>query len=693
MNQVLGHASRSPANRQVVPVAMREDRVGALTPTPGSLPLGSELRLAIDTIPGLVWTALPEGHIDFLNRRWLEYTGLTLEQASGWRWEMAVHPEDLSDLSAYWRSVLVAGAPGETEARLRRFDGEYRWFLFRAVPLYDEEGRLVKWYGQTIDIEDRKRAETLLSGEKQLLEMVARGRPLDEVLHTLCRFLEATAPRSRCSILQYDADRKRLHSIAAPSLPRSYTDFVDGIDGLCDGPCGMAAESNQQILAVDIEADVRFRSSGWQKAALALGLRACWSTPIRSSEGGVLGTFAVSFLEPGRPTEYHQSLIDQFTDLASIAIERSRKEEELRRSEAYLAEAQRLSQTGSFSWRPSSGEVAWSDETYRIYETDPSVKPSLEIARERLHPEDLPHFNQVAAQAMSNSADLKFEHRLLMPGGAVKHVQVVARAERDAAGKPIEFVGAVRDVTDLKQRELALNRVRAELAHVSRVATVGALTASIAHEVSQPLADIVTNASVCVRSLARRPPDLQGATDAAARAMRDATRASEVVARLRALFRKKHVACAPLDLNDAIREVLALAASEIQRSKAVVRTSFDDLPIVTGDRTQIQQVVLNLVLNALEAMSDVDERRRELAVETRSGGEGVHVNVRDTGKGFDPQSLERAFEPFFTTKSGGMGMGLSISRSIVESHGGRLWIEPGAEAGATFVFRLPTTAE
>ena len=670
-------------------MATKENGVIELAASPASLPLEKQLRLAIDTIPGLVWTARPDGHIDFLNQRWLEYTGLTLEQATGCGWEVAVHPEDLPDLVAYWRSVLAAGMPGETEARLRRFDGEYCWFLFRGVPLYDEEGHLVKWYVQTTDIEDRKRAEALLTGEKQLLEMVARGRSLHDVLTALCGFLEATAPGSRCSILLYDPERKRLHSIAAPSLPASYTDFVNENGDCYDGPCGVAARSSEQIIAADIESDARWSRSAWRAVALANGLRACWSTPIRSIEGKVLGTFAVSFFEPGRPTEYHQSLIDQFTDLASIAIERSLKEEELCRSEAYLAEAQRLSQTGSFSWHPSSGEIVWSEQTYRIYEIDPSVKPTLELVRELVHPEDRLVFTQVVARAMTDGADLSFEHRLLLPSGAVKHLHVVARSQRDAAGRPIEFVGAVRDVTDLKLREVALNRVRAELAHVARVSTVGALTASIAHEVNQPLSGIVTNASVCVRSLSARPPDLSAATEAAKRTIRDANRAADVVTRLRALFRRKEVAQEPLDLNDAIREVLALATSEIQRSKTILRTSFDDVPRVIGDRTQIQQVILNLALNALEAMHGAAQGRRELVIETRPVGDDVRVDVHDTGKGLELENLERVFDPFFTTKNGGMGMGLSVSRSIIESHRGRLWAEPSTGAGTTFTFTLP----
>jgi PAS domain S-box-containing protein len=651
-------------------------------------PLPDALRLVVDAIPGLVWTARPDGHIDFLNRRWLEYTGLTLAQASGWGWQDAIHPADLGGLLAYWRGLLAAGAPGETEARLRRSDGAYRWFLFRGVPFHDAEGRLVKWYGQTTDIEDRKRAETLLEGEKRLLELVATGRPEHEVLEALCRFVEEATPGSHCSILLRDPATGRLATAAAPSLPEGYTRVAHG----AVGPCALAAARDEQVISADIAADPRWAGGDWREIALAHGLRACWSTPIRALGGAVLGTFAVSFRTAAQPDAHHRCLIDQLTHIASIAIERGREAEKLRRSEAYLAEAQRLSQTGSFSWRIDDDDIVWSEETYRIYELDPSVKPSMALARSRVHPDDRAIFDEAGRRALAGGSDLRFEHRLLLPpDGRVKHLRVVAHAVRDAAGRAGEFVGAVQDVTDLELREAALHRVRAELAHVGRVSTVGALTASIAHEVNQPLAGIVTNASVVLRLLGGREPDAAGAIEAAQRTIRDANRAAEVIARLRALFRKRSVAKERIDLNEAIEEVLALAASEVQRARAVLRAELArELPPVTGDRTQLQQVVLNLVLNALEAMGGVESGPRQLALATAAcEGDAVRVSVSDSGVGIEAQDLERVFGAFYTTKSGGMGMGLAISRSIIESHQGRLFVQPRPGPGATFVFELP----
>jgi C4-dicarboxylate-specific signal transduction histidine kinase len=273
---------------------------------------------------------------------------------------------------------------------------------------------------------------------------------------------------------------------------------------------------------------------------------------------------------------------------------------------------------------------------------------------------------------------------------SVKYIHVVAHATRDQDGQ-LEYIGAVQDVTERRLSEDALSRVRSELAYVARVTTLGALTASIAHEVNQPLAGIITNASTCLRMLAADPPNIDGARETARRAIRDGNRAADVIARLRALFGNKGTATESLDLNEATREVLALSSSELQRGRVIVRAELaDDLSSVSGDRVQLQQVVLNLLLNASEAMSQVEDRPRQIVVRTdRDDGDGVRLTVQDAGVGFDPHNLERLFDAFYTTKSGGMGIGLSISRSIIESHHGRLWAAPNDGPGATFSFSLP----
>ncbi len=253
------------------------------------------------------------------------------------------------------------------------------------------------------------------------------------------------------------------------------------------------------------------------------------------------------------------------------------------------------------------------------------------------------------------------------------------------------YIGAVQDVTGRRRSEDALGKVRSELAHVARVAALGALAASIAHEVNQPLSGIITNASTCLRLLADDPPNIDGARETARRTIRDGNRASDVIARLHALFAKKGAVTESVDLNKATRELIALSSNEIQRERVTVRMDLaDDLPPVAGDSVQLQQVVLNLLMNALEAMRGVDDRPRQLVIRTeRDEGERVRLSVQDVGVGFDPQSVDRLFDAFYTTKGDGMGIGLSVSRSIIESHHGRLWAALNDGPGATFSFSIP----
>jgi C4-dicarboxylate-specific signal transduction histidine kinase len=250
-------------------------------------------------------------------------------------------------------------------------------------------------------------------------------------------------------------------------------------------------------------------------------------------------------------------------------------------------------------------------------------------------------------------------------------------------------------VTERRLSEEALGKVRSELAHVARVTSLGALTASIAHEVSQPLSGIITNAGTCLRMLAADRPNIDGARETARRTIRDGNRASDVITRLRALFAKKDATTESVDLNEATREVIALSLSELQRSRVILRPELaDDLPPVAGDRVQLQQVILNLLRNASDAMSGFDDRPRKLVIRTeRDEGDHVRLTVQDTGVGIEPQAMGRLFEAFYTTKSGGMGIGLSVSRSIIESHQGRLWAAPNDGPGATFSFSIPRRPE
>jgi PAS domain S-box-containing protein len=382
-----------------------------------------------------------------------------------------------------------------------------------------------------------------------------------------------------------------------------------------------------------------------------------------------------------------------FTGYLRDITERKRAEHELRRSEAFLAEAQHLSRIGSFSWRVATDEIAWSEQLYRIFQIDRDAQVTFELIGTRIHPEDLSLFQEHIERSRRDRGDVQLEIRLQMPDGAIKYVDVAAHFRGDHGR--LEYFGAVQDVTERRASEEALSKARSELSHVARVTSLGVLTASIAHEVNQPLSGIVTNASTCLRMLAADPPNVDGARETARRTIRDGNRASEVITRLRALYGKKEPTIESVDLNEATREVIALSLSELQRNRVILRPELaDDLPPVTGDRVQLQQVILNLIRNGSDAMSSVDDRPRQLVIRTeRDEGDRVSLTVQDAGTGFDPQAVDRLFEGFYTTKNDGMGIGLSVSRSIIESHHGRLRATLNNGPGAAFSFSIPRAPE
>jgi PAS domain S-box-containing protein len=383
-----------------------------------------------------------------------------------------------------------------------------------------------------------------------------------------------------------------------------------------------------------------------------------------------------------------------FTGFLRDISKRKQAEQALRRSEAFLAEAQHLSHTGSFSWCVATDEIKWSEQLYRIYEIESGVPVTLELIRTRVHPEDLTLYERMVEDARNGGSDFEWQYRLLMPDHSIKYMHALAQATRDQDGQ-LEYIAAVQDVTARRLAEEARDQARSELTHVARVTSLGTLTASIAHELNQPLSGIVTNASTCLRMLAADPPNVDGARETARRTIRDGNRASEMITRLRALFTKKSATTQSMDLNEATREVIALSLSELQKNRVILRPELaHDLPLVTGDRIQLQQVILNLLRNASDAMSTIDDRPRDLLIRTEpDDNDQVRLSVSDVGIGFEPQAADKLFEAFYTTKNEGMGIGLSVSRSIVERHYGRLWATPNNGPGVTFSFSIPCTPE
>jgi PAS domain S-box-containing protein len=610
-------------------------------------------RLIVDSIPGLVATLTPAGEVEGVNNQVLAYCGRTLDELKQWGSSDTVHPEDLPRVIEVITQSLGSGDPYEIEERIRRFDGVYRWFQVQGLPLRDSNGRIVRWHVLLTDIDARKRAEEALrKSERQfrlLVEtipaLVWRGTPegeLDYLNHRAVEFLGRTAESlsgGRWLELvhpdQRDATVRRwLHSTTTGS---SYEDVY-------------------QIRRVD----------GQYRWIRSLG------EPFREPDG--------------RIAHWYGLVVD--------IEDRKRAEDELRRSEAFLAEGLRISSTGTFSWCLDTDEITLSAELRRIYELDQHAAPTVEELFGRIHPDDIPMLVEKREQIRANQTPYEHDLRLRMPDGRVKYLRTFGHVMRRQDGR-LESLGATQDVTQRRLAEEALDKARSELAHVTRVMSLGALTASIAHEVNQPLSGIITNASTCLRFLDADPPNVDGARETARRTIRDGNRAADVISRLRALFSRKEFVLESVDLNEVTREIIALSLSDLQRNRVVLQSELaDDLPRVTGDRIQLQQVVLNLLRNASDAMNGVDDRPRHLLIRTeRETGDGVRVTVRDAGVGLDPQNMDTLFDAFYTTKIGGMGIGLSVSRSIVERHHGRLWAEANDGPGSTFMFSIPRSPE
>jgi PAS domain S-box-containing protein len=615
--------------------------------------LKEQFKLVVDNIPAVVWSKQQDGSADFLNQYFQDYTGISMREGRGWGWMNAFHPDDR--VTDEWRAVLAAGEPFEKEARLRRADGQYRWFALRAVPLRDERGNVVKWYGTTTEIEDRKQAE-------------ARVRQAEREL----RLAIDTIP-----------------ALVWTTLPDGTLDFIN--QRWAEIGLSLRDLQGSEWTAVIHPAEIAGVMDKWN-AAVASGQPYENVERVRRADGEYRW-----FLSRAAPLRDEAGNIIKWYGTDTDIEDRKRAEAALRESEQRFRD---YAETAS-DWLWESGPdhvftrvsehqgtvgvapTSRIDVTRWDYATDVQSEPE----KWRLH----------RAMLDAHQPFRDFVYSASRRDGSAMYIKTSGKPFFDAKGAFLGYRGVSADVTAAvraDQAEQALREVQAELAHVTRLTTLGELTASIAHEVNQPLAAIVANGDACLRWLNRDVPELDEVRGALEGMINDGNRAADIIRRVRTLAKKTDAQKAAMPINEVIDEVIRLLRREVLSHRALLCLELaSELPPVLADRIQLQQVIINLVMNGMEAMTPVTDRPRELKILSRCEADQVLVAVADSGVGIDPEHADRLFDTFFTTKPSGMGMGLSICRSIIEAHGGKLWASRNVGAGATFQFALPAYRE
>src|SRR6266851_2579270 len=615
-------------------------------------------RQLIESVPCNFWSVNPNGEPTYVNQRLLDYFGIRFEDQK--RDMTVLHPDDVAETERALSHAFQTGESFQRVHRLRRADGEYRWHRVRAEPLRDHSGNIIQWYGFSFDIDEGKKAEDRLRRSEAYLAEAQR------LTHT------ATGVYNATEILYFSDEAFHLFGF-------------DPMQGLPSREAVWQRIHPDDVETVNekIEHALHEKRSFQNEFRLKLP-----DGTLKHVEADILPVFSAT---------------GEFVEIIATAVdvtERKRTEDTLRRGQAWLAQAQRLSHTGTWVLDGTTRRfLHWSDESYRIWGFDPlQGLPSRDDMWGRIHPDDRERLWEEVQEALREQRDFFEEFRILLPDGAVKYLEANTHHEFSPLGALLEVVCTNVDVTERKraqdERE-RLGQLEADLAHINRLSMMGELAASLSHEILHPIATARNNARAGMRFLEMNPPNLDETREALACVVRDTDRAKDIVGRIRNQIKKAPPRKERFDLNEAINEVIVMVRSAIARNGVSASAGLmDGLVPVQGDRVQLQQVLVNLILNAVEAMNSVEDGPRELLIRTEQSRMGsILVAVHDSGPGVDPANLDRVFEPFYTTKNSGVGMGLSICQTIINGHGGRLWMSANEPRGAVFQFTLPAVQE
>ena len=617
-----------------------------------------KLRQIIDTVPSLLWSAGPDGEPTDVSQRLLDYSGMRLEDFQRGGWEAFVHPADFPETAKAFYHAIQTGTSYQAVHRLRRAaDGEYRWHHARGEPLHDREGRIVQWYGLSVDIDEGKKAEDRLRRSEAYLAKAQRLSHTGSAVYTETEIPYWSEEASR--IFGFDP----LQGIPSRESvwQRFHPDDLDRVNETIARAVREKRSFGNEFRIIHPDGTIRHVEA--------------INDPVFSASGELLEIVATG--------------ID--------VTERKRAEQALRESEAKFRD---YAETASDWFWEIGPDYKFTLLTENAFGAPAAHRLGTACWDHALDLETEPEkWRLLLATLDSRKPFRDFVYRGLGGNGSPMYVRASGKPVFDANGGFRGYRGTGTDVTALRtaeaearENEQRYRKAELELAHANRVAAMGQLTASITHEVNQPITAAITYALAARRWLSAEPPNFHEVDDALSLIVKEGNRAGEVVERIRALIKKAPARKDAVEINDAILEVIALTRTEAANNGVSVRTQLaEGLPPVQGDRVQLQQVVLNLIINAIDAMRDVGDGTRELLVSSHNEPDGVSVEVRDSGPGFAPAALERVFEPFYTTKPEGMGLGLSICRSIIEAHGGRLWAIPCEPQGALFQFTIPAT--